>query len=203
MKTATFQYKTDLVIRRLFLWAIPPSVTPNVLSYLRLGLIPPIIILLWSGNIWWALFMFAFAALTDALDGAMARTRNQITDLGKILDPIADKALIGTMLVYFGFDYLIIKIFLVFILLEIVSILTSSLLSYKFGKPIGANFFGKVKMLLQTISVFVFILGIILTSSLLITLAEYTLFVALVFAVLAGIEVFRKKWPKIIEVLKF
>ncbi len=43
--------------------------------------------------------LFVVAAVTDRLDGWYARTRGQVTDLGKLLDPIADKLLIGTALV--------------------------------------------------------------------------------------------------------
>ena len=43
--------------------------------------------------------VFAIASLTDRLDGELARRRGLVTDLGKIVDPIADKALIGTALV--------------------------------------------------------------------------------------------------------
>lgn len=202
MKTANFQHHMDLLIKKLFLWAIPKKITPNMLSILRLALIPLLIYLLITGQISYGLIVFMIAALTDALDGAMARTRNQITNLGKVLDPIADKALIGTMLAFFGFEYLIVKIFLVFIAGEIFAVATSFLLSKKFGRPIGANVYGKVKMVLQTLAVFVFALGLLLKNQLFINASEYILFVALFFAVLAGIEVVRRKWPKIMEVIK-
>lgn len=48
---------------------------------------------------WTATVIFAVAASTDKLDGYLARSRGLVTDLGKLLDPIADKALIGTALV--------------------------------------------------------------------------------------------------------
>jgi CDP-diacylglycerol--glycerol-3-phosphate 3-phosphatidyltransferase len=47
---------------------------------------------------WLAVFVFVAAIATDGLDGAIARKRNLVTDLGKLLDPIADKALIGAVL---------------------------------------------------------------------------------------------------------
>lgn len=202
MKTANFQQKMDSVIKFLFLWAIPRKITPNMVSYLRLGLIPFLFWALLSERLVLGLAIFVFAALTDALDGTMARTRDQITDLGKALDPVADKALIGSMLVYFGFEYLIVKIFLVFIVLEIIVVIGSSMLSYKFGRPIGANVFGKVKMVLQTLSVLLFIIGVALGSKALIGISEYVLFVALGFAAIAGLEVLRQKWPKIKNALK-
>jgi CDP-diacylglycerol--glycerol-3-phosphate 3-phosphatidyltransferase len=48
---------------------------------------------------WIAVALFVIASATDGVDGALARRRNQVTDLGKLLDPIADKVLIGGALV--------------------------------------------------------------------------------------------------------
>ncbi|MDO5728875.1 MAG: CDP-diacylglycerol--glycerol-3-phosphate 3-phosphatidyltransferase [Actinomycetaceae bacterium] len=69
---------------------------PNILTMIRLALVPVFIVLLLLGHTWsqWlALVVFIAAALTDHYDGKIARARNLITDFGKIWDPIADKAL--------------------------------------------------------------------------------------------------------------
>ncbi|MDO5719153.1 MAG: CDP-diacylglycerol--glycerol-3-phosphate 3-phosphatidyltransferase [Actinomycetaceae bacterium] len=69
---------------------------PNILTMIRLALVPVFVILLLLGNTWsqWlALAVFVIAAITDHYDGQIARARNLITDFGKIWDPIADKAL--------------------------------------------------------------------------------------------------------------
>ncbi|MDO5048935.1 MAG: CDP-diacylglycerol--glycerol-3-phosphate 3-phosphatidyltransferase [Actinomycetaceae bacterium] len=69
---------------------------PNVLTMVRLVLVPVFIVLLLNGAtaaLWAAFFVFIVAALTDLFDGKIARARNLITDWGKIWDPIADKAL--------------------------------------------------------------------------------------------------------------
>lgn len=67
---------------------------PNILTIFRLVLILPIALLLLSGNNFIALILIFVAWITDLLDGFLARKLNQISSLGKTLDPIADKLLI-------------------------------------------------------------------------------------------------------------
>lgn len=85
----------------------PPSVwtVANVLTVLRIALVVPFALALVhddgasTGARIVALGLFVLAALTDRVDGWVARRYGQITDLGKLLDPIADKLLMGTALV--------------------------------------------------------------------------------------------------------
>jgi len=72
---------------------------PNLLTYLRLALVPVFVVLHLVGRPGWALAVFLFAALTDALDGLLARVLDQRTRLGAFLDPLADKLLTGAALV--------------------------------------------------------------------------------------------------------
>ena len=74
----------------------------NVLTVLRLCLVPVFIVFLLAGGDGWriaACAIFGLASATDFLDGELARRRGLITDFGKIADPIADKALTGSALV--------------------------------------------------------------------------------------------------------
>lgn len=68
----------------------------NNLTTIRIILIPIFIILLINQYIFFAMVIFGIASLTDALDGIVARVRNQKTRLGFFLDPIADKLLLNT-----------------------------------------------------------------------------------------------------------
>ena len=72
---------------------------PNLLTLLRILLVPVFVILLIQGHFLRALLVFVVAGLTDALDGFLARVLHQKTDLGLYLDPLADKALIITSFV--------------------------------------------------------------------------------------------------------
>lgn len=67
---------------------------PNLITILRILLIPVFIILLLYNHFSWALAVFAFSGVTDGLDGFIARNSNQRTVLGTYLDPIADKLLL-------------------------------------------------------------------------------------------------------------
>ena len=75
---------------------------PNSLTLIRVLLAPAIVIQLLYDYTGAALLTFLLAALTDALDGFLARTRRQRTELGRILDPLADKALLGSAFVTLG-----------------------------------------------------------------------------------------------------
>lgn len=66
---------------------------PNILTFLRMALIPVFASLLYYGDYAWALFVFFFAGVSDGFDGFVARRFNQSSSLGTILDPIADKLL--------------------------------------------------------------------------------------------------------------
>ncbi len=87
--------------------ANPPSVwnIANYLTVLRLFLVPVFVVVLFVDDgesaLWrWAAFaVFVVAAVTDQLDGRLARRYGLVTDFGKIADPIADKALVGAALV--------------------------------------------------------------------------------------------------------
>jgi cardiolipin synthase (CMP-forming) len=67
---------------------------PNALTLVRILTIPAFLILLTSGSPGWALAVFVAGGITDALDGAIARLTDTKTELGAILDPLADKLLL-------------------------------------------------------------------------------------------------------------
>ncbi|QWR76823.1 CDP-alcohol phosphatidyltransferase family protein [Candidatus Magnetomonas plexicatena] len=76
---------------------------PNVLTMLRIVAIPFFAALLIYGEYRWALIIFVLAAITDALDGLIARLTKKQTQLGRFLDPTADKFLLVTSYVLFSF----------------------------------------------------------------------------------------------------
>jgi cardiolipin synthase len=76
---------------------------PNVLTLLRVAIIPIVVVLLIAGKTdtarWWAFYLFIASAVTDYFDGWLARKLKQESDFGRLFDPIADKLLVAS--VYF------------------------------------------------------------------------------------------------------
>lgn len=82
------------------IWSIP-----NIISMVRLLLIPLIVGLYFKKKVAAALFVFALSALSDIVDGQIARRCHMITDLGKMLDPLADKLTQAAALVCVAFTH--------------------------------------------------------------------------------------------------
>jgi CDP-diacylglycerol--glycerol-3-phosphate 3-phosphatidyltransferase/cardiolipin synthase len=81
---------------------------PNVLTYLRILAVPAVVLCLMlvpaDAGRWWALSVYVAACFTDWLDGFLARVWRQQSLLGRMLDPIADKLLVGTTLLMLTYD---------------------------------------------------------------------------------------------------
>lgn len=133
---------------------------PNKLSSLRIFLVPVMAILFILDiplNALWAVIVFCIAAFTDFLDGYIARKYNMVTNLGKLLDPIADK-----LLILFGL-FLIVEANILPI--GIGSIAAGVIIAREFlisavrqvaaanGKVIHANGYGKIKTITQDIAI--------------------------------------------------
>jgi cardiolipin synthase (CMP-forming) len=74
----------------------PIFTVANQLTLLRMALTPVLIVLVMSRQLVWALVVFVVAGVTDLLDGVIARRGHQLTRLGAMLDPVADKILLGS-----------------------------------------------------------------------------------------------------------
>ena len=102
-----------------------------------------------------ALLVFSVASLTDYFDGQIARKRNLVTNLGKFLDPLADKAL--TTAAFIGFVHMFSSRTLVWalfiILLREFAVTSVRLLAAKDGVVVAASFAGKLKTVMQMVSI--------------------------------------------------
>lgn len=173
----------DRIIDILFLWAFPQSVRPNYVTLFRLISIPFIVILFVKGNYAAAFPLFTISAISDAIDGAIARTRNKITDWGIVFDPIADKLLIGTVGGIMIYKFLNPSLALIIIFLEI---LLAGSAYYRFkGAVVPAKTIGKLKMILESIAVGFIFLFLLSGAHFFLILATGTLYLAIFFAVLS------------------
>ncbi|MDP2629869.1 MAG: CDP-alcohol phosphatidyltransferase family protein [Candidatus Uhrbacteria bacterium] len=149
---------TDRLIDRTILWALPPWITPNHITLFRMFAIPPTLFLIIRGYYDIAVPVFLFVSSTDAIDGALARTRNKITEWGMIFDPVADKLLIVPVLLILLLRNLPIPLALTIISLEL-AIVATAVLWRRRGGVIQANLWGKIKMVLQVLGVFLLLLA--------------------------------------------
>lgn len=119
---------------------------PNLLSIIRIYLMYPLLTFISEENYLFALYIFIIAAATDGLDGYLARVMDWQTDLGKILDPIADKVLlIGTIFILWMNSYIPIFVLAVFILRDFIIIMGAAfhMTVYETAAP-NPNTFGKI-----------------------------------------------------------
>jgi CDP-diacylglycerol---glycerol-3-phosphate 3-phosphatidyltransferase len=130
---------------------------PNVLTLLRILLVPVIVVALLNetanGDLL-AAIVFALASATDAMDGYLARARNAITTFGKLMDPIADKLLIIAALVALvSLNRLAAWVAMVIIAREL-TVTVTRMQATQHGVVIAANSWGKAKTITQVAAIF-------------------------------------------------
>jgi len=177
-----------LITDRLLDWTIlrffPDSVTPNRITSFRFVCVPIVIALLLDRNYAWGGIVFVVAAFSDALDGARARTRNQVTEWGKVADPFADKLLIGSVAVILVAHY--VSVWIAVAMLGIDALIGGrALFLLSQGKSVEAKRAGKIKMLLQSTALIFLFIYIVWGIPVFLTLATYTLGAAIIFAALS------------------
>ena len=135
-----------------------PFNLPNAITVARILLVPVVLALLFAGkdaagwHRWAAVTAFVLSIATDGVDGAIARRRGLITDLGKLLDPIADKALIGAALVGLSILGSIPWWITIAILVRELGITAYRLIVAR-KRVLAANAGGKVKTVLQAVAI--------------------------------------------------
>ena len=173
----------------------PPPVSlmnlPNALTVLRLILVPVFLLALFAQGghdttwRWIAWAIFAIAAITDRYDGHIARKRGQVTDFGKIADPIADKALTGLSML----GDLAWWVTLVILVREIgVTLLRFAVIRYG---VIAASPGGKAKTFVQIIAIGLYILPL---PSSLAWVAQGAMGLALLLTVVTGVDYVARAW---------
>lgn len=135
---------------------------PNLLTFVRLLLIPVFVALYSQSTPEHALaaaLVFTVAALTDLLDGYLARRRSQITRLGRLLDPIADKLLVLSGLILLVEFHRVSAIIAIIIIAREVAITGIRAIAAADGMVLSAENTGKYKMVAQVVAIIALILG--------------------------------------------
>jgi CDP-diacylglycerol--glycerol-3-phosphate 3-phosphatidyltransferase len=146
--------------------------TPNKLTLLRIILVPFFIAVLFfnKGNsifFGWKYFfadiIFSVAAITDFVDGYLARKNHQITNFGKLMDPLADKLLVCSAFIFFIQLNITSAIPIIIIIAREFLVTSVRLVAIENGTVIAANKWGKAKTVTQMLSIIVTMLLYFLT----------------------------------------
>ena len=135
---------------------------PNLLTFLRVLMIPAVLILLERGgpkDCYWAGVVYALAAITDMLDGWLARRQGLVSVLGKFLDPLADKLLVAAVLVWLVSMGRIQAWVVVVLLSRELTITALRGVASTEGLVIAAGSGGKLKTALQMVGIICLIVG--------------------------------------------
>ena len=182
----------------------------NKLTLLRIFLVP-VFLLFFAVNIPYgtviATLIFIIASLTDQLDGYIARSRNQITNFGKFMDPLADKLLVTAALVSLVEMHLIPSLAAVIIIAREFAVSGLRTLAASEGKVIAASWWGKVKTVTQIIAILLllfkvniedstYLADIVNNNSMVESFFEYgptiALVIAVIITVISGVDYFVK-----------
>ncbi|MBR1779004.1 MAG: CDP-alcohol phosphatidyltransferase family protein [Clostridia bacterium] len=126
---------------------------PNLISLFRIIVIIPYIILFLRDHYLLAGLVLVISGISDLLDGMVARKFNQVTELGKIIDPIADKLTLLAVLICLGMKFSeIIPLVVIFFLKEITMLIGGGFLINKRIAPIAAKWYGKIATVIFYIS---------------------------------------------------
>jgi CDP-diacylglycerol--glycerol-3-phosphate 3-phosphatidyltransferase len=135
---------------------------PNKLTVARLVLTVVFVALFylpWANRVSLALLVFAVASITDYLDGSIARSRGLVTNFGKLLDPVADKVLLGAALVLLAAEERMIPAWTVVVVLAREFIVTGiRLIAASTGTVLAAEKLGKHKTVWQIVTAVYFML---------------------------------------------
>lgn len=164
-KELRIQQKTQLKqlrrMQRRTLWEDAKNL-PNLLTFARVLMIPIVLVLLGRGtprDCFWAACVYALAAITDALDGWLARRQNLVSVLGKFLDPLADKLIVAATLVWLVPMGRIAPWAVALLISRELSITALRSIASSEGLVISAGEGGKAKTALQMVGILCLILG--------------------------------------------
>lgn len=167
----------------------------NKLTVLRMILVPVFLICAMfntlTGNVI-ALIIFILASVTDKLDGYIARSRNQITNFGKFMDPLADKLLVTCALIILVEKNIIPAWVVVVIIAREFIVSGLRTLAASQGVVIAASKWGKLKTVIQMVAIIMGLLFLVYSPSWLEMLTQIAIYLAGVVTIFSGVDYFVK-----------
>ena len=131
---------------------------PNILSFTRIIIIIPFVLYFLNDDYLLSAAMLALSGFSDMLDGVIARKLNQITQLGKILDPVADKLTLTAVVICMGIKFPEIFILVVILSVKDLSMLLAGSYLLKKGiEPPAAKWYGKLATVFFYVSVIIIV----------------------------------------------
>ena len=119
--------------------------TANIITLFRIVLIPVFLVLAYTGNLGWAFAIYIIASLSDFVDGYIARHYNQISNIGKFLDPLADKMLVLSAMCFFVENNQMSGWCVAIVLMREFAVSGLRLIAVEQGRVIAAAWSGKIK----------------------------------------------------------
>jgi CDP-diacylglycerol---glycerol-3-phosphate 3-phosphatidyltransferase len=169
---------------------------PNGLTLIRIFLVPLLVaVLLTKYNVLIAASIFLAASLTDLLDGYFARKRGQITTLGILLDPVADKLLISSAFISLVQLQIVPAWMVVIIIGREFAVSGLRSIASAQGFTIDASGFGKIKMATQVAAITLLIVGDMYPAFR--DAGGVALYFVVLFALISAVEYFRTFWTKV------
>ena len=132
--------------------------------------------------------IFIVASLTDFVDGYLARSRNMVTDFGKVADAIADKVLVNGLLIVLAYDRLIPVVIPVVIIIRDIIVDSCKMISGNKGKVVAASWLGKAKTMCMMIGLSLTLFNNIPFIFLNIPVAEFLLLIATILSIVSGVQ---------------
>lgn len=183
----------------------------NKLTMIRILLVPVFLLFITVKNIPYgsiiATVIFIIASITDQLDGYIARSRNQITNFGKFMDPLADKLLVTAALVSLVELKLVASWAVVVILAREFAVSGLRTLAASNGKIIAASWWGKIKTVTQMVAILLLLLKVniytsvdainfvdnnLFLNSFFTYVLEIIMYIAVLITIISGIDYFIK-----------
>jgi len=163
---------------------------PNQLTFLRFGFLPFFIISIWYDHYDWALGVLIAAALSDLLDGVLARRLNQKTELGAYLDPIADKLLLSSSFLLLAMKQKVVWWLTILVLARdgLMLITAAAILLVVGYRPFPPSLYGKFTTGVQIIFIFLVVASTAMSYRALDILEGVFVFLVAGFTIFSGVH---------------